>query len=114
MTRAEAETSIVAGIRLAHASRRDEIDLIGIGEMGIGNTTAASAIAAVLSGQDAASVTGRGTGIDDHHLEHKIETICKALEINQPVAGDAIDILAKIGGTEIGVMMGIVLGAALS
>jgi nicotinate-nucleotide--dimethylbenzimidazole phosphoribosyltransferase len=112
MRRDEAEACVVAGIRLAHASRSEGIDLLGIGEMGIGNTTAASAIAAALTGQDAASVTGRGTGIDDDHLARKIETIRRALAVNQPVAADAIDILAKVGGAEIGVMTGIVLGAA--
>lgn len=112
MTRAEAEQCVVAGIGLAHASKSEGIDLLGIGEMGIGNTTAASAIAAALTGQDAASVTGRGTGIDDDHMARKIETIRRALAVNQPDDGDPIDILSKVGGAEIGVMMGIVLGAA--
>lgn len=112
MTRAEAERSVLAGLRLARASKSEGVDLIGIGEMGIANTTAASAIAAALTGKDAESVTGRGTGIDDDHLARKIETIRRALGVNQPDAGDAIDILAKVGGAEIGVMMGIVLGAA--
>lgn len=112
MTRVEAERCVVAGIGLVPGSRNEGIDLIGIGEMGIGNTTAASAIAAALTGQDAASVTGRGTGIDDDHLERKIKTIRRALAVNQPNTADAIDILHKVGGAEIGVMMGIVLGAA--
>jgi nicotinate-nucleotide--dimethylbenzimidazole phosphoribosyltransferase len=111
MTRAEAEGSILAGISLA-VSGREEIDLLGIGEMGIGNTTAASAIAAALTGHDPASVTGRGTGIDDAHLTRKIEVIRQALAINQPNPADPIDVLAKVGGVEIGLMTGIVLGAA--
>ena len=80
--------------------------------MGIGNTTAASAITAVLFKCDPESVTGRGTGIDDAGLAHKIEVIRRAIEINKPQADDAIGILAKVGGAEIGVMAGIVLGAA--
>lgn len=112
MTPDQAVQSVYAGIGLARASKGGGIALLGIGEMGIGNTTAASAIAAALTGADVARVTGRGTGIDDDHLERKIDTIRRALAINQPVAVDAMDILAKVGGAEIGVMMGIVLGAA--
>ena len=80
--------------------------------MGIGNTTAASAITAVLLKCDPETVTGRGTGIDDDGLAHKIAVIRRAIEINKPEASDAMDILAKVGGAEIGVMAGIVLGAA--
>jgi nicotinate-nucleotide--dimethylbenzimidazole phosphoribosyltransferase len=112
MTHQQAESSIAAGITLAQSAREDGIDLIGIGDMGIGNTTAASAITAALTGASAEAVTGRGTGIDDDHLAHKIETIRRALTVNKPDGSDPVDILAKVGGTEIGVMMGIVLGAA--
>jgi nicotinate-nucleotide--dimethylbenzimidazole phosphoribosyltransferase len=80
--------------------------------MGIGNTTAASAITAVLLSCDPQSVTGRGTGVDDAGLSHKVEVIRRAVELNTPQAVDAIDVLAKVGGAEIGVMAGIVLGAA--
>ena len=112
MTRDEAERAVVAGIHLARSATAEGIGLLGIGEMGIGNTTAASAITAALTGKDAGQVTGRGTGIDDDHLAHKIEIVRRALRVNRPVARDAIDVLAKLGGAEIGVMMGIVLGAA--
>jgi nicotinate-nucleotide--dimethylbenzimidazole phosphoribosyltransferase len=112
MTRQQAESSIASGITLARSARENGIDLIGIGDMGIGNTTAASAITAALTGASAEAVTGRGTGIDDVHLAHKIETIRRALTVNKPDGSDPVDILAKVGGTEIGVMMGIVLGAA--
>jgi len=112
MTRLEAEACLVKGIELAEAAADDGINLLGIGEMGIGNTTAASAMTAVLLGCDPDAVTGRGTGIDDEGLAHKIEVIRRAVEINQPDASDALDILAKVGGAEIGVMAGIVLGAA--
>lgn len=112
MTRDEAESCLLKGIELAQSSANDGIDLLGIGEMGIGNTTAASAITAVLLGCDPEAVTGRGTGVDDAGLAHKIEIIRRSIEINRPEAGDAIDVLAKVGGAEIGVMAGIVLGAA--
>ncbi|HEU4767149.1 MAG TPA: nicotinate-nucleotide--dimethylbenzimidazole phosphoribosyltransferase [Pyrinomonadaceae bacterium] len=112
MTREQAQLCIEPGIELAIASARGGIDLIGIGEMGIGNTTAASAITAALTGASPESVTGRGTCVDDVHLAFKAETIRKALRVNQPDKRDPIDVLAKVGGAEIGVMMGIVLGAA--
>lgn len=112
MTRDEAETCLATGIELAQAAANDGINLLGIGEMGIGNTTAASAITAVLLGRDPEVVTGRGTGIDDEGLAHKISVIRRAVEINKPHADDAVDVLAKVGGAEIGVMAGIVLGAA--
>jgi nicotinate-nucleotide--dimethylbenzimidazole phosphoribosyltransferase len=112
MTREAAEACLVKGIELAQAAASDGINLLGIGEMGIGNTTAASAITAVLLKCDPERVTGRGTGIDDAGMAHKIEVIRHAVEINKPQADDAIDILAKVGGAEIGVMAGIVLGAA--
>jgi nicotinate-nucleotide--dimethylbenzimidazole phosphoribosyltransferase len=112
MTRDEAQRSVVAGIELARAAKSEGVALLGIGEMGIGNTTAASAITAALTGRDPGTVTGRGTGIDDDHLTHKIKIIRQALAVNQPDSADAIDVLAKVGGAEIGVMMGIVLGAA--
>jgi nicotinate-nucleotide--dimethylbenzimidazole phosphoribosyltransferase len=112
MTRAEAEACVAAGIELASVAASDGIQLLGIGEMGIGNTTSASAITAVLLGLDPETVTGRGTGIDDEGLAHKIAVIRRAVEINKPDASDAIEVLAKVGGAEIGVMAGIVLGAA--
>jgi nicotinate-nucleotide--dimethylbenzimidazole phosphoribosyltransferase len=112
MTRAEAERCVAAGIKLASVAANDGIHLLGIGEMGIGNTTAASTITAVLLGRNPETVTGRGTGIDDEGLAHKIAVIRRAIEINQPDASDTMDVLAKVGGAEIGVMVGIVLGAA--
>jgi len=112
LTREQAERSIAIGIELAVAAKRDCIGLLGIGEMGIGNTTAASAITAALTGRAVGEVTGRGTGIDDAGLARKVEIIERAIELNRPDKGDPIDILAKVGGAEIGVMMGIVIGAA--
>jgi nicotinate-nucleotide--dimethylbenzimidazole phosphoribosyltransferase len=112
MTRSEAEMCLAQGIELAHVATKDRIHLLGIGEMGIGNTTSASAITSVLLGCDPEGVTGRGTGIDDNGLAHKVAVIRKAVELNHPDASDVIEILAKVGGAEIGVMAGIVLGAA--
>ena len=112
MTREEAEACLAAGIRLGRTAAEEGINLLGIGEMGIGNTTAASAITSVLMRCDPEAVTGRGTGIDDAGLAHKIVVIRRAVELNQPNAADATDVLAKVGGAEIGVMAGIVLGAA--
>jgi len=112
MTRNEAEACVATGIELAQTAADDGINLLGIGEMGIGNTTAASAITSVLLSRDPESVTGRGTGVDDAGLAHKVVVIRRAVDINKPDASDAIDILAKVGGAEIGVMAGMVLGAA--
>jgi nicotinate-nucleotide--dimethylbenzimidazole phosphoribosyltransferase len=112
MTRVEAEACLVKGIELAQAAANDGITLLGIGEMGIGNTTAASAITAVLLKCDPEAVTGRGTGVDDAGLAHKIDVIRRAVEINKPDPDDALDVLTTVGGAEIGVMAGIVLGAA--
>ncbi len=112
MTREQAEACLAKGIELAQAAANDGINLLGIGEMGIGNTTSASAITSVLLKCDPEFVTGRGTGVDEAALAHKIDVIRGAIELNQPDAGDATDVLAKLGGAEIGVMTGIVLGAA--
>ncbi len=112
MTREEAEACLAAGIGLAQDAAKDGINLLGIGEMGIGNTTSAGAITSVLLRCDPDAVTGRGTGVDDAGLAHKIVVIRRAIELNKPDAADAIDVLAKVGGAEIGVMAGIVLGAA--
>lgn len=114
MSRSEAERLIVAGIDLARAAKADGIQLLGIGEMGIGNTTAASAVTAALTREDPASLTDRGTGVDDERLAHKIEIIRRSLAVNEPDPNDAIDVLTKVGGAEIAVMMGVVIGAALT
>jgi nicotinate-nucleotide--dimethylbenzimidazole phosphoribosyltransferase len=112
MTRDEAVKSIESGIGLARAAAADGIELLGIGEMGIGNTTAASAIAATLTGSEPEAVTGYGAGVDNAGLTRKISAVKRALEINRPDRADALDVLAKVGGAEIGVMAGMALGAA--
>jgi nicotinate-nucleotide--dimethylbenzimidazole phosphoribosyltransferase len=112
MTRDEAIQSIEIGIGLARAAAADGIELLGIGEMGIGNTTAASAIAATLTGSAPEAVTGYGAGIDEAGLQRKIAAVKRSLEINRPDRADALDVLAKVGGAEIGVMAGVALGSA--
>lgn len=114
MSRDEAERLITAGLDLARTAKADGIQLLGIGEMGIGNTTAASAITAALTRTDPATLTDRGTGLDDQRLAHKVEIIRQSIKTNQPDPNDAIDVLAKVGGAEIAVMMGVVIGAALN
>lgn len=112
MTRAEAVKSIETGIELAEAEIRKGIDIIGTGEMGIGNTTASAALAAVFTNKPIEDLTGRGTGISDHAYKNKIEMIKRALDINRPDPTDPIDALSKVGGFEIGGLAGIILGAA--
>jgi len=111
MTRDQAERSIEAGIRVAN-ELAPTTDVFGTGDMGIGNTTPSSAIAAVLTGRPVRDVTGRGTGIDDAQFGNKVRVIERALEVNRPDASDGIDVLAKVGGFEIGGLAGLVLGAA--
>ncbi len=112
MTRKQATDSIEAGIAVIESQIAEGLDIIGTGEMGIGNTTAASAICAAVTGRNVSEVAGRGTGIDDNQLEHKIEVINRALEVNRPDGNDTIDILSKVGGFEIGGLTGVILGAA--
>src|SRR6266481_3309447 len=101
MTREEALAAIEAGIGLVYAERGNGLDVIGTGEMGIGNTTAASAVVAALTGAPPESVTGAGTGIDDEGRRRKVAVIKRALTVNLPDPSDAIDVLAKVGGFEI-------------
>ncbi len=113
MTKKEALSSILAGIEIFEEEfKKNGIDIAGIGDMGIGNTTAASAILAAITKVRVKDVTGRGTGIDDLQLRNKIEVIKQALRINRPNSADPIDVLAKVGGYEIGGLAGVVLIAA--
>jgi nicotinate-nucleotide--dimethylbenzimidazole phosphoribosyltransferase len=111
MTRDEAKRSIEAGIDVFEEEFRKGIDIIGTGEMGIGNTTSASAITAVFTGKPVEELTGRGAGVDDKGLKNKIEIIKKAIKVNQPNAQDALDVLSKVGGFEIGGLCGVILAA---
>lgn len=112
MSRRQAEECLEAGIDVVEQEIAEGLDLLGIGEMGIGNTTPSSAIVAVCTGLPAAEVTGRGTGLDDATLVRKIAVVERALQVNRPDGKDGIDILSKVGGFEIGGMAGAVLAAA--
>jgi len=109
----EVRKSLLGGIEVfeeAHSERA--IDIAGVGDMGIGNTTSSSAIVAAITGEDVALVTGRGTGIDDASYLHKIEVIRKALSLHNPDPKDPIDVLSKVGGFEIAGIAGVILAAA--
>lgn len=112
MRREEAIAALENGIGLAiHAA--DSVDVFGTGEMGIGNTTPSSAIVAAFSGLPVADVTGRGTGIEEEQFAHKVKVIERSLRVNKPDPRDGIDVLAKVGGFEIGGIAGLILGAAM-
>jgi nicotinate-nucleotide--dimethylbenzimidazole phosphoribosyltransferase len=112
MTREQAVRAIEIGAALAQQALDAGADLLATGEMGIGNTTVASAIAAALTGGAPERVTGRGTGVDDATLARKVAVVRRALEVNQPDAGDGLDVLAKVGGFEIGGLVGVILAGA--
>ena len=113
MSRLQAERCISAGMELAMEVAGSGADLIGTGDMGIGNTTPSSAIVAALTGRPPAQTTGRGTGRTPAQLARKIRVVSEALEVNAPDPGDPMDVLAKVGGFEIGVLAGIALGGAM-
>ncbi len=112
MTHDDAVRSIEAGIEVLELEAEKGMDIVGVGDMGIGNTTPSSAIAAVITGAAVRAVTGRGTGLDDEGLERKIEVIEKAISVNHLNKKNPIDVLAKVGGFEIGGMVGVMLAAA--
>ncbi|MBI3593261.1 MAG: nicotinate-nucleotide--dimethylbenzimidazole phosphoribosyltransferase [Nitrospirae bacterium] len=112
MTREEAVSCIETGITLADGYAKKGYKIFGTGEMGIGNTTPSSAIAAVLTDTPASKVTGRGTGITDESLGKKIRIIEEGIKLNSPDPNDAVDVLSKVGGAEIGGIAGLILGAA--
>jgi nicotinate-nucleotide--dimethylbenzimidazole phosphoribosyltransferase len=111
MSEANAIKAVEAGIEIAN-DLAGKYDLFGTGDMGIGNTTPSTAIAAVCTGKDVESLTGRGTGLDDEQLKKKVEIIKTILEVNKPDPQNGIDILSKVGGFEIGGIAGLILGAA--
>jgi nicotinate-nucleotide--dimethylbenzimidazole phosphoribosyltransferase len=112
MSRKEAIRSIEAGMELVEEELTKGIDIVGTGDMGIGNTTPSSAITAVITGADVASVTGRGAGLNDEGLKRKAKLIEMAIEVNRPDPKDAIDVLSKVGGFEIGGIAGVILAGA--
>lgn len=112
MTRAQAEESIQSGIEIAFMEISKGADIIGTGDMGIGNTTPSAAIACAFLNQHPKEIVGRGTGVDDIGLQRKISVIERGLAVNKPNANDGLDVLTKVGGFEIGGLAGVMLGAA--
>lgn len=111
MSYQQALTALLTGAELA---QNTQADVLGIGEMGIGNTTTSSAVLAVLLGVDAEAVTGRGGGITDESFRKKKAVITQAIAINRPDPADVIDTLSKVGGFDIAAMCGAFIGAAAS
>ncbi len=112
MTQEQALAAIVMGLDTIDEEVIAGLDVVCLGEMGIGNSTAASAIVAAITGRRVADVTGHGTGIDQATWRHKVGVIERALRTTKPDPGDPLDILAKIGGLEIAGLVGVVLGAS--
>ncbi len=112
MTRAQAIQAVEAGIEVLEAELARGLDIVATGDMGIGNTTPSSAIVAAVTGLPVAQVTGRGTGVDDGGLQHKIAVVEEALRANRPDPCDGLGLLAGVGGFEIGGIAGVILGAA--
>jgi nicotinate-nucleotide--dimethylbenzimidazole phosphoribosyltransferase len=112
MSRTQALQAISVGLEMADHARNQAADLVGTGDMGIGNTTPSSAILASIAGLPVSLVTHRGTGIDDAALVQKIKTIEKAIETNKPDPQDPLDVLAKVGGFEIAGIAGLIIGCA--
>lgn len=112
MTREEASQAILRGAELGIEAARNWYDLIGIGDMGIGNTASASALTAAFTGRPVAEVTGRGTGLDDSGLEKKIRVIEEVINLHRPDPEKPLDVLQHVGGLEIAGMAGVIVGAA--
>jgi nicotinate-nucleotide--dimethylbenzimidazole phosphoribosyltransferase len=113
MSREKALAAIGIGIEAAAQAAAEGVSAVGIGEMGIGNTTTSAAVLAALTGLPAHEVTGYGSGLPSGGLAHKIEVIERALAVNAPDSGDPIDVISKVGGFDIAAMTGAFLGAAL-
>ncbi len=114
MSREQAEQAIAIGIQLVADAASQGVGMIGTGEMGIGNTTASTAITAVMTGRSVEDVAGRGTGIDDAGYRHKVSVIKEALAFHHLDPNNALDVLSKVGGLEIAGLVGLILGSALA
>ena len=114
MTREQALECIEAGISLAQECAESGIDVIGTGDMGIGNTTSSAAITSVVTGVPPEDVTGDGAGRPAAGLDHKIAVIKRAIAVNRPDPKDGLAVLSAVGGFEIGVLAGVMIGAAAS
>jgi nicotinate-nucleotide--dimethylbenzimidazole phosphoribosyltransferase len=112
MSREQATQALLAGAEVVEAELSQGLDILGTGDMGIGNTTPSAAIAAAITGRSPAEIVGRGTGVDDAGLTRKIAAVQRALMTNRPDPADPLDVLAKVGGFEIGGLAGAMLAAA--
>ena len=112
MTRRQARQAVETGFEIASDLFTSGIDILGTGDMGIGNTTPSAAIGAVITGASLDEMVGRGTGVDNEGLARKIDFIRKGIETNTPEQSDGLDVLAKVGGFEIGGIAGLVLAGA--
>ncbi|MFD1179014.1 nicotinate-nucleotide--dimethylbenzimidazole phosphoribosyltransferase [Paenibacillus puldeungensis] len=112
MSREEAEEAILTGVSLVEEAVSRGVNLFVTGEMGIGNTTASAALMSAFTGISPQESVGRGTGLNDERLRHKVDVVKRALEKNRPNTADPLDVLAKVGGLEIAGLTGIILGAA--
>ena len=113
MTRAQAVEAIGKGIALVQAQKAQGVQLLATGEMGIGNTTTSSAVAAVLLNQPVEGMTGRGAGLSDAGLARKLDAIRRGIAVNKPDSADPLDALCKLGGFDIAGLCGVFLGGAL-
>ena len=113
MTQEQVLNAIAVGMEIGEEEAAKGVELIAIGEIGIGNTTAASAIISTITGVPVSTVTGRGTGLDNCGLNRKVAVIEKAIAINQPDPSDPLDVLMKLGGLEIAGLVGVILGATI-
>lgn len=112
MTREEALRALWVGVERAQEAVEDGVDVLVPGDMGIGNTTAAAALATVLTGRPAGAVTGRGTGVDDNTLNHKLAVINRSVALHKVTADDPLGALAAVGGLEIAAITGFIIAAA--
>ena len=112
MTMEEAEKAVMTGVSLAGQASKEHVDIVGVGEMGIGNTTTSAAVISVLTGAEPAKVTGFGGGITQQAYLRKVQCVQRAIEINRPDAADPLDVLAKVGGFDLAAMCGVFLGCA--
>ncbi|MEW6085762.1 MAG: nicotinate-nucleotide--dimethylbenzimidazole phosphoribosyltransferase [Chloroflexota bacterium] len=112
MRREQAEESIQHGIEVALDEISKGADILGTGDMGIGNTTPSAAIACALMNLPPEKIAGRGTGVDDEGWKRKVSAITRGLDVNKPDANDGLDVLSKVGGFEIGGLAGVMIGAA--
>lgn len=112
MTRAQAEQAVLAGAELVRTQKEKGVRLLATGEMGIGNTTTACAVASVLLGRDPAALVGRGSGLSNAAFLKKIQVLHKAITVNRPDPADPVGVLASVGGLDIAALCGLCLGGA--